>query len=189
MCKNSKKVTSSFICDVVKIEHNLLHTRNFWFTRHVSCACSAVWNIVISKSEYSRILWNIFRFDKTKYRCLRKSHDWNRRIVYWSTGVSPKIKTAEKPSEECRNFWLSECCESSHRYNIMETRISWNIVDFFRVVRSLVNFSLVTKRTKHMSKVREVVRKCERICEDDTLTLLMTSYTQKVTSWFLDSNF
>ena len=63
------------------------------------------------------------------------------------------------------------------------------MADFFRVVRCLVNFSLVTKRTKHVSKVREVIRKCEKICEDDLLTLLMTSHTQKVTSWFLDSNF
>ena len=56
------------------------------------------------------------------------------------------------------------------------------MADFFRVVRCLVNFSLVTKRTKHVSKVREVIRRCEKICEDDILMLLMTSHTQKVTS-------
>ena len=64
-----------------------------------------------------------------------------------------------------------------------------HLADFFRVVRCLVNLSLVTKRTTHVSKVREVIRKCEKICEDDLLMLLMTSHTQKVTSWFLDSNF
>ena len=66
---------------------------------------------------------------------------------------------------------------------------NYHMADFFRVVRWLVNFSLVTKRTKHVSKVREVIRRCEKIREDGILTLLMTSHTQKVTSWFLDSNF
>ena len=63
------------------------------------------------------------------------------------------------------------------------------LADFFRVVRCLGNFSLVTKRTKHVSIVREVIRRWEKICTDDILTLLMTSHTQKVKSWFLDSNF
>ena len=64
-----------------------------------------------------------------------------------------------------------------------------NLAIFYRAVRNLVDFSLVTKLTKHVSKVRETVRKCEKICEDDILTILMTSHTQKVTPWFLDSNF
>ena len=63
------------------------------------------------------------------------------------------------------------------------------MADFFRVVRCLVNFSLVAKRTKHVSKVREVIRRCEKICEDDILTLLMTSHTQNVTSWFFGFQF
>ena len=36
------------------------------------------------------------------------------------------------------------------------------VADFFRVVRCLVNFNLVTKRTKHVSKVREVIRRCKK---------------------------
>ena len=90
------------------------------------------------------------------------------------------------------HFWDVFCqfCDQAeiHFVSYLPIKIL-HMADFFRVVRSLVNFSLVTKRTKHVSKVREVVRKCKKICEDDTLTLLMTSHTQKVTSWFLDSNF
>ena len=67
---------------------------------------------------------------------------------------------------------------------------------FYRAVRNLVDFSLVTKLTKHVSKVRETVRKCEK-CENgheklrrnDCETFFMTSDSQKMISRFLDSYF
>ena len=67
----------------------------------------------------------------------------------------------------------------------------WHVhmATFFRVVRSLDKFSLVSKCAKHVSKVREMVRRCEKICENDIFMLFMTSDKQKVTLWFLDSSF
>ena len=60
---------------------------------------------------------------------------------------------------------------------------------FYRAVSNLVDFSLVTKLTKHVSKVRETVRKCEKIRQNDCNTFFMTSDSQKMTSRFLDSYF
>ena len=60
---------------------------------------------------------------------------------------------------------------------------------FYRAVRNLVDFSLVTKLTKHVSKVRETVRKRGKIRQNDCETFFMTSDSQKMTSRFLDSNF
>ena len=60
---------------------------------------------------------------------------------------------------------------------------------FYRAVRNLVDFSLVTNLTKYVSKVRETVRKCEKILQNDCETLFMTSDSQKMTSRFLDSYF
>ena len=71
----------------------------------------------------------------------------------------------------------------------LTVRDSYSMENFYRVVRSLVNFSLVVKCAKHLSKVREMVRRCEKICENDIHMLVMTLHTQKLTFWFLDSNF
>ena len=60
---------------------------------------------------------------------------------------------------------------------------------FYRAVRNLVDFSLVTKLTKHVSKVRETVRKCEKIRQNDCETFFMTSNSQKMILRFLDSYF
>ena len=54
-----------------------------------------------------------------------------------------------------------------------------NMAIFYRAVRNLVDFSLVTKLTKHVSKVREMVKKCEKIRQKDCKTFFMTSDSQK----------
>ena len=55
-----------------------------------------------------------------------------------------------------------------------------NMAIFYRAVRHLVDFSLVTKLTRHVSKVRETVRKCEKIRQNDCKTFFMTSDSQKM---------
>ena len=60
---------------------------------------------------------------------------------------------------------------------------------FYRVVRNLVDFSLVTKLTKHVSKVRETVKKVRKTRRNDCETFFMTSDSQKMISRFLDSYF
>ena len=58
---------------------------------------------------------------------------------------------------------------------------------FYLAVRNLLDFSLVAKLTKRVSKVRETVRKCEKIRQNDCQTFFMTSNSQKMISQFLDS--
>ena len=60
---------------------------------------------------------------------------------------------------------------------------------FYRAVRNLVDFSLVTKLTKHVLKVLETVRKCEKTRRNDCETFFMTSGLAKMISRFLDSYF
>ena len=72
-------------------------------------------------------------------------------------------------------------------YTIRKT--SRQVAIFYRAVRNLVDFSLVTKLTKHVSKVRKTVRNCEKIRQNDCKTFFMTSDSQKMTSRFSDSYF
>ena len=60
---------------------------------------------------------------------------------------------------------------------------------FDRVVRNLVDFNLVTKLTKHVSKVRETVRKCKKNTSKWLQNVFLTLDSQKMTSRFLDSYF
>ena len=79
--------------------------------------------------------------------------------------------------------------QTNSRRDVWHPKKLSHLENFYRVVRSLVNFSLVMKSAKHVSKVREMFRRCEKICENDILMLVMTLHTQKLTLWFLDSNF
>ena len=54
---------------------------------------------------------------------------------------------------------------------------------FYRAVRNLVDFSLVTKLTKHVSKVRETVRKCEKHVE---MTAKRFLWRQTRKKWYRD---
>ena len=70
--------------------------------------------------------------------------------------------TTRKVSEECHNMAI-----------------------FYRAVRNLVDFSLVTKLTKHVLKVRETVRKCEKTRGNDCETFLQI-WRQTRKKWYRD---
>ena len=104
--------------------------------------------------------------------------------TFFMTSDSQKVISQFLDSYFCTKFQISQ-----PGWYPNQAIKNLHMADFFRVVGCLVNFSLVTRRTKHVSKVQEVIKKCEKICEDVIRTLLMTLHTQKLTSCFLDSNF
>ena len=60
-----------------------------------------------------------------------------------------------------QSFFLVYWGRAWKRSTMWYPKKGFHTANFYRAVRNSVNFSLVTKLTKHVSKVRETVRKCE----------------------------
>ena len=106
--------------------------------------------------------------------------------------VEKKKKKKKKIDESLVNIFtifcgkLTQCQNNFFGYHPNEIR---HMAIFYRAVRNLVDFSLVTKLIKHVSKVRGMVRKCEKTRRNDFETFFMTPDSHKMISRFLDSYF
>ena len=95
-----------------------------------------------------------------------------------SRTFSRKILTMRR---HCRTFWMP------WRHVRWFTGIFWGqnnktwfrLANFYRVVRSLLDFSLATKCTKWASKMQKYGPKCEKLHQNDVSAWVMTQDMQK----------
>ena len=121
--------------------------------------------------------------------CIKSARIWSRTFAIDLTVMAQNHQKLLNSLLDSKEFWGAKSrFHNQARYPDRAIKIP-HMTNFYRAVRNLVDFSLVTKLTKHVSKVRETVRKCEKTRRNDCETFFMTSDSQKMISRFLDSSF
>ena len=163
--------------------------RHFWkhsFSVNFLSFCTKFWSQVLQEPENWKIYYYFANFWQHVGKC-----DF----------CSVKIKKNAKKSISAGNS-IPELTHAAKELQLAQRNykngfkkirfvefVHYHMAIFYRVVRNLVDFSLVTKLTKHVSKVRETVKKVRKTRRNDCETFFMTSDSQKMISRFLDSYF